>query len=194
MFGFQQEETDFDLTTERLNAYRDHFSLTRIPEVKKEQAHFDFIEQEQDSDLEAETVEEPEIIEEFFEDEEIIENVVDEIYLEDNLELDESMQCEETIFSSEEVRDLYQKSNGRLEKTENEKLFNFKCQICVDEFNNMRLLTQHCKSVHNTIPFVKCCSESCGATLSTWRRLIIHKEKHFPDENSAKLRCEICKR
>ena len=192
LFTGMQEETSLDLTLQRLNTYRDHFSLTRIPEVKKEQTHFDYL--EQDSESEAEVIEEPQIIEEFYEDEEIIENVANEIYLEDNLELDESMQSEETIYSSEDVGDLYQKSHGRAEKTEDEKLFNFKCQICVEEFINMRLLTQHCKSVHNTIPLVKCCSESCGKTLSTWRRLIIHKEKHFPNENSAKLRCEICKR
>lgn len=37
---------------------------------------------------------------------------------------------------------------------------------------------------------VKCCSDSCNSVLRTWRRLMIHKEKHFPSASS--LKCQEC--
>jgi hypothetical protein len=176
LFTGLSQESDADLTIVRLNCYRAHFSL---PEQIVEQQSFELYE---DSEVHQESLEETEIIEETYEEEEIIENVGEEIYLEET-----KFETEEPAFIHEEVI--------KVEKSEDEKFFNFLCHVCEDnnEFPTMKLLTNHCQTVHNCLPLVKCCSESCGATLSTWRRLLIHKEKHFPSGNS-KFRCKICSR
>lgn len=79
------------------------------------------------------------------------------------------------------------------QKTDDEKFFIFACHFCNHpEFLNMKTLASHCKEEHNTTPKVTCCSEKCGAVLSTWRRLLIHKEQHFPSDD--RLKCPQCQR
>lgn len=48
-------------------------------------------------------------------------------------------------------------------------------------------LIRHCRESHNCIPKVNCI---CGKQLSTWKRLMIHKKKHFPDK--VNFNCEKC--
>jgi hypothetical protein len=170
-----------------LLAYRAHFSLSGeiFDKPLTDSSFSEYIEE----DVIHESLEETEIIdeqiEEIYEDEEIIQNVEEEIYLE---ALEAETETEETIFQDEE-------SFKKLDKTEDEKYFRFQCHICDEpEFQNMRSLTNHCKSIHDALPLVKCCSENCNSVLSTWRRLLIHKEKHFPSETSSKFRCDSCNR
>lgn len=77
--------------------------------------------------------------------------------------------------------------------TENEKLFNFQCHICTNlVYTKFKVLENHTKMIHNCLPQVACCSQKCGKILSTWRRLMIHKEKHFPSPSDKVLRCDEC--
>lgn len=52
----------------------------------------------------------------------------------------------------------------------------------------MPQLIRHCREFHNCIPKVNCI---CGKQLSTWKRLMIHKNKHFPDQVT--FDCKECK-
>jgi hypothetical protein len=192
LFDGLSEENVAELTLLRLNTYREHFKL-------KEKIEFiEYKVEEVEQEIEYETIER---IEESYEEEEIIQEdygVAEEIYLEP-VEEDESLESEEVMFPQDpqqyftsHTRKKPRKSDS-LEKNEDEKLFTFQCHICSEpEFINMKLLTIHCKSEHNCLPLVKCCSEECDASLSTWRRLLIHKDKHFPDNE--KLRCGECNR
>ncbi|XP_070490842.1 gastrula zinc finger protein XlCGF26.1-like [Chironomus tepperi] len=74
-----------------------------------------------------------------------------------------------------------------INKTELEKLFQFKCHECNEEFMKMHPLAVHCKQEHNTKPQVECL---CGKKLSSWKRLMDHKARHFKDENP--FRCTEC--
>jgi hypothetical protein len=51
----------------------------------------------------------------------------------------------------------------------------------------MGYLKTHCNTKHNCPPQVICI---CGKILATWKRLVIHKAKHFPQ--STKYKCAIC--
>lgn len=125
-------------------------------------------------------------IQESYEDDGIIHDVAEEILLDE-------VESEEIVFLQEE-----NKLTGKVcssEKNETEKLFTFQCHLCAEpEFVSMKFLVTHCKRVHNCLPLVKCCSENCSTLLSTWRRLIIHKEKHFPTDDPTKFRCNECSR
>lgn len=79
----------------------------------------------------------------------------------------------------------YQKR--KLAKTENEKLYEFKCHVCFEEFPKMQLLSVHCRSTHQTNPQVLCW---CGTLLSTWKRLMAHKSKHTKE--SDEYNCSRC--
>lgn len=201
LFSGLMEESDADLTMDRLNAYRDHFRLdgkiVENSEVLELDSEFEYIEESETRSIEEDSESRNLIA---YEDEAMIQEdygVVEEIYLEpvEAIEGDESMEDEvpcEPQKCSHNPRKKLQKSNS-LEKSEDEKLFTFQCHICPQlEFINMKLLSLHCKSTHNCLPLVKCCSESCNASLSTWRRLLIHKEKHFPSDD--KFRCNECSR
>ena len=74
-----------------------------------------------------------------------------------------------------------------INKTDLEKLYQFKCHECNEEFMKMHPLAVHCKQEHNTKPQVECL---CGKKLSTWKRLMDHKARHFKDENP--YRCNEC--
>lgn len=67
----------------------------------------------------------------------------------------------------------------KFEKTEAEKLFEFICHVCKQEFNKMNFLTNHTKSEHDCLPQVSCL---CGKLLGTWKRLMTHKQKHLAEK------------
>ncbi|KAG5676496.1 hypothetical protein PVAND_006327 [Polypedilum vanderplanki] len=70
-------------------------------------------------------------------------------------------------------------------------IWNFKCHLCDQKpYENMALLSKHCRLEHDASPSVKCCSNDCEKMLGSWKRLLIHKEKHFPSYN--KLVCQVC--
>lgn len=107
----------------------------------------------------------------------------------DDDEYEPEVQAIEKINPSEETLKQTSKrqrsSNNSNVKTDDEKLFTFKCHICeVPEFIKMHELSSHCRALHSCLPQVKC---YCGKNLSTWRRLLIHKAKHFPSETD--IRC-----
>lgn len=189
LFNGLKEENDPDLTITRINAYREHFNLDPIiiAEIEIEIATAD---DKVETEENLESLEEESIVIESLEESLIIEDefeVEEEVYI----ELEEECQISEDSPNAEVDNPLQKISALRLRKTENEKLFNFRCHICSDqEFENMRLLGKHCKESHNCLPKVKCCSDDCSAVLHTWRRLMIHKEKHFPNDDQIK--CPEC--
>lgn len=67
----------------------------------------------------------------------------------------------------------------KFEKTEAEKLFEFICHVCKQEFNKMNFLTNHTKTEHDCLPQVSCL---CGKLLGTWKRLMTHKQKHLAEK------------
>lgn len=71
-----------------------------------------------------------------------------------------------------------------LQKTEDEKLFDFTCHVCELEFPKMLLLSKHCRTEHNCLPQVVC---MCNKTLGTWKRLMIHKRKHLAEKTGFEL-------
>ncbi|CRL07503.1 CLUMA_CG020469, isoform A [Clunio marinus] len=79
------------------------------------------------------------------------------------------------------------KTKEKNEQTDTEKLYEFKCHVCNEEFTKMPLLTRHCHAVHQTTPQVLC---FCGTFLSSWKRLMAHKSKHIKDDNGFK--CNKC--
>lgn len=44
----------------------------------------------------------------------------------------------------------------RTEKSANERLYEFKCHVCNEEFIKMKLLSEHCRSEHQQLPRVLC--------------------------------------
>lgn len=112
---------------------------------------------------------------------------------EEELELDETQYLE--VKTSLDECDAIPKSSKTsksqkrtVKRTENEKLYEFKCHICGVEFSKMQLLTTHCKSSHQSFPKVLCW---CGAVLSTWKRLMSHKSKHLKQNDQ--FSCTECK-
>lgn len=94
----------------------------------------------------------------------------------------------EEIIEEEMIEEV---SDDEKEVTEIDKMFNFQCHICEDViFYKFYDLHHHVKNNHLCAPQVKCCDPKCGKILCTWRRLMIHKEKHFPSEEA--LKCETC--
>lgn len=187
-----------DLTILRLNAYRAHFNLQPISEVEEvfklemqdAEPDAEFIEykvSEDEADELIETIEELDssMIQEEYDI--THEEIGNEMYLEqvDDGEIEDEMQY------LSDSHELHKTKTFEEEKTEDEKLFQFKCHICSHpEFLKMKALLLHCRQKHNCLPRVSCCSQECGAILSTWRRLLIHKDKHFPDDSL--LRCQEC--
>lgn len=198
LYNGLMEENYPELTLARLNAYRAHFNLQPIiPEVF-EVVKSDDKQETHDSEYSEYKYEETgeEIVTESLEGESslIIQEdfvVEEEIYLE---QLDEDSEVIE--YSHDDPDEVSQKRKNHSSsnrKTEEEKLFCFSCHICSNlEFQNMKALAGHCKEFHNCMPQVKCCSDECDSVLSTWRRLMIHKEKHFPNDD--KLRCPQCQK
>ncbi|CRK86962.1 CLUMA_CG000778, isoform A [Clunio marinus] len=80
------------------------------------------------------------------------------------------------------------KNAKKYQKSEAEKLYDFVCHICKKEFDKMCFLTRHCRRVHKCIPQVNC---FCGKQLGTWKRLLIHKQLHFPEK--VDYECKECK-
>lgn len=201
LFNGLMEENDVDLTIPRLNAYREHFNLKeKIEETANDLEYIEYkFKTEEESVCGFEEVEIIERIEETFEDDAIIQEedygVAEEIYLEPFEDLIEPDGIIESGGSQQQLTISIQKNRrgDATKRTEDEKLFNFQCHICQHPmFSSMKTLTLHCRIEHNCLPFVKCCSADCEASLSTWRRLLIHKDKHFPDND--KPRCNECNR
>lgn len=184
MYWGLREENDADLSITRLNAYRSHFNLSSMitaeevflmPESYK-------LEPESEESFETEALEEETINEVT---EVGLEDCVyeEEVYINDEEQLDENI-----IYIAQEAE-----PNALNQKTEEERFFYFGCHLCDhEEFPKFKLLAQHCKISHSSMPKVKCCFDACDSVLSTWRRLIIHKEKHFP--SSDRLRCSTCQK
>lgn len=202
LFSGLQEENFSDLTVERLNAYRAHFNLSLISE-ELQQTLPDF-EPKQEDECHYIEIEEAEYIED--DDnmhEEILEavdvSIIQEDYgiVEEEVYMDENQLEEEELDISEDHQVEYKPKvshlkNNNTQQTEDEKLFTFQCHVCQIEVAKMKLLEAHCKQIHGCVPRVKCCSDECDSVLSTWRRLMIHKEKHFPTDNH--LKCHECSR
>ena len=199
MFEGLKQENECDLTLTRLNAYRAHFSLEPI--IEDEHAKCDekqvidesneYIEYKIDNTAE-------EIVTETFED--VVDSsliIQEEFGSDDEIFMELEEESEVIEYSSEEHPQLQVLPKtfhfASQKKTEDEKLFTFRCHVCSNqEFQNMKNLAVHCKESHNCLPQVKCCSNDCDSVLSTWRRLMIHKEKHFP--NDSQLRCHLCQK
>lgn len=64
----------------------------------------------------------------------------------------------------------------------------FVCHVCKQEFEKMCFLSRHCRKVHSCLPQVNC---FCGKQLGTWKRLLIHKQLHFPEKIDYE--CKECK-
>lgn len=116
----------------------------------------------------------------------------DEIYTEYLIPTDGENETttEEYLDETEETPKMEMKKKTyrrKLEKTENEKLYEFKCHICSDEFPKMQALSNHCRTTHQTNPQVLCW---CGTLLSTWKRLMAHKSKHIQEDDEYK--CDCC--
>lgn len=184
MFKGLDDEDENDLCIRRLNAYRSHFKMSTMIETEANDIKID------------ESANDDEEVFEYIEDDliEDQEAIVEEILVEtiendaEMNEIDEDA-VDETIEATSDDERTYMyhmtESNKLL------KLFTFKCHLCPQPaYPNMRLLTEHCQMQHNTQPSVKCCSSECGKMLQTWRRLMIHKEKHFPSQEA--MTCEIC--
>lgn len=127
----------------------------------------------------------------------IVVNVEEEICTE-SIENDESEIIEQEIIEEdfkieEHFTETDNLSNKKIHKKQSpnrneiEKLYQFKCHECNLEFPKMHSLTIHCKQEHNTKPQVECL---CGKKLSTWKRLMDHKARHFKDDNAFK--CAEC--
>lgn len=165
MFLGLDDEDPKDLCIRRLNAYRSHFQLPIM------------INNESQPPLK-----EPEGEEEAYEyiEEEPISAV-------EHVVLEEIIETVEEVHSEDDKTFIYHMS----ESNKFLKLFDFKCHLCPQPaYPNMRLLIEHCRAEHNSQPSVKCCSSECGKMLQTWRRLMIHKERHFPSTES--MTCGIC--
>lgn len=76
----------------------------------------------------------------------------------------------------------------KMTKSEIEKLYQFKCHVCFEEFSKMQQLTTHCKKDHKEAAQVECI---CGKRLSSWKRLMDHRTRHFKDKDGYK--CNECK-
>lgn len=182
MFNGLDEENKEDLMNDitRLNAYRSHFQLDEMLVIEEPE------ENEEQVPLKEEILfEEMEIVEEYLDDENYLQSNPEKTKKEEEINPEDFNQEEEDEEEFENLRDYI--------KADYEKNFTFKCHLCEEPtFNRMTDLDHHCREVHQTLPKVKCCSEECGKYLSTLRRLIIHKEMHFPSETV--LKCEICKK
>ncbi|CRK86961.1 CLUMA_CG000777, isoform A [Clunio marinus] len=122
-----------------------------------------------------------------------IEECIEESCVDDHYYIEYTKETPMTPEEHENHQSLRNERSSISEKNEDEKLFNFHCHVCDHpEFMKMKSLESHCKTVHNCLPQVKCCSDDCDSVLSTWRRLMIHKSKHFPNEDD--FRCNDCNR
>lgn len=181
LYSGLMQENHSDLNLTRLNAYRAHFNLPTLCEEEV----FLIPEADEGQTLETEILEEEAILEAIEQEDYVNEEEV--VYITDDAEeeLDEDI----IYIAHEEDAD----PNISKQKTDDERFFSFTCHLCEHtEFPKMKQLSQHCKSIHGSLPKVQCCFAGCGSVLSTWRRLLIHKEKHFP--NSDRLHCPTCQK
>lgn len=203
MFKGLDEESIDDLTIVRLNAYRSHFQLSMLiadEDVEEEMENIEVVEECEESEVieendenRYENVEMDSVI--YEEPVEEAEEIVEE-YLEEEHEdcsykiiMVQDFQKENVV----EEKSMDDETTKNVSRPDYEKLFTFQCHLCDEpEFSKMTDLTVHCREIHNALPSVRCCSQDCGKMLSTWRRLIIHKERHFPSEEA--LKCHQCHR
>lgn len=104
----------------------------------------------------------------------------EEFLTESIIEYDELEQEEECI-------EIEPSETHQARKTENEKLYEFKCHVCGQEFSKMQVLSAHCRIEHQTQAQVSCW---CGKLLSSWKRLMAHKSKHIQDNDE--FACKLC--
>ncbi|KAL7016263.1 hypothetical protein ACKWTF_009983 [Chironomus riparius] len=102
-------------------------------------------------------------------------------------------QVESEEYDEEKLSDLEQhliktKKRRKYRKSDEEKLFDFTCHICKQDFQKMCQLSSHTRKAHDCLPQVMC---YCGKMLGTWKRLLIHKQKHFPEKFDYE--CKECK-
>ena len=105
---------------------------------------------------------------------------------ENEIAVEEYLEDESEEFELQEPP-LVVRQKRRHQKTEDEKLYEFKCHVCDLEFPKMLLLSAHCKTKHQILPKVLCW---CGKSLSTWKRLMAHKTKHIKE--SGDFNCDDC--
>lgn len=134
--------------------------------------------------------------------EEEISNICIKHEIEEGIQVSPSL--EDDCLSIEECIEESREENGYLEseepkqkqypkkvvkKTENEKLYEFKCHICSLEFPKMQMLSTHCRS-HSpeTLPKVLC--PWCGVALNSWKRCMAHKSKHIRETDD--FICRLC--
>lgn len=203
LFHGLMQENDPDLTLPRLNAYRAHFNL---PSIVPEQ--FEVAKPDEEQEISQEATEGSEFYNYNFEEtvSESLEEVESSLIVQEEFAIEEEIYVER-LEESEEVIEYLPEDYQPLRpdsptpkilktphsKTDDEKLFTFRCHICSSRaFQNMKALALHCKEFHDCLPQVKCCSDECDSVLSTWRRLMMHKDKHFPNEGQ--LRCLQCQK
>lgn len=165
-----------------------HWTLDEIANIRKRYGLTEKAETQEHSDANEEH--------EYIKDEEVIVEYIDENLETENND-EELFEDHPTVDVQEDDLDdpksdsLYQKpcpQRRKYEKACNEKLYDFSCHLCGEEFSKMQLLSSHCRLVHQTIPQVMCW---CGSHLSTWKRLMAHKSRHIKEEDD--LKCSICK-
>lgn len=142
--------------------------------------------------LDAEEVEtQKDLIEETIDDEQFGEVIYEDL---ESLSVNEDAEvepAEQIGFEEVEESTVYEPSEPDLSASSkllaDEKLFNFTCHICSEIFERMCFLSNHTRTVHQTMPKVAC---TCGRFLSTWDSLMVHKRKHSLIENS--FSCDLC--
>lgn len=127
----------------------------------------------------------------------------EEIMNEDEISSSHDIKLEEADFSLEENQEYSAESEfieskepkpkhkKNFQKTESEKLYEFKCRICCLEFPKMQLLATHCRT-HSpeALPEVSC--PWCGVMLNSWKRCMAHKSKHLQLLEADEFICRIC--
>jgi len=183
MFVGLEEENETDLCFKRLNAYRSHFDLPEMPESYESEY---VVEQIIDAEDVTQIGGTEDYITENYEEEEHLDLLIEEDMENYDLKHDQFVIEEEVAVVAVEVDDTLEVEEEPLEK---DPKIRYKCHICsAGEFPKMSLLTTHCQKYHDCMPQVEC---TCGKLLSTYRRLKIHRDKHFPSDSPFK--CSICK-
>lgn len=128
---------------------------------------------------------------EFIEEETVVNAESDvEEYIDFQEESEDSTNFKEENESASDFEQEVEKSKRwkKVGDDQHEFEFTFECHICKEEFTKMAHLTAHCCEHHDCQPEVIC---FCGKTLSTWKRLQIHRQKHFPE--TFNYECTECK-
>lgn len=168
----EREKTEA-LTHEELIEIRRDFGFDlEDSELKEDHLEHD-IKTEEDSYLE--------------ETEEVIYEDVDSLCAIEELEPDHEEDIEFEV-ADEPIEMKRESEVQRISKRfSDEDMFVYKCHICNELFERMCFLSNHTRTVHQSMPKVAC---TCGRFLSTWESLMAHKRKHSPEENT--FACDLC--